>query len=212
MGHELFKLPSIQQEGGVEDCILYCGWHNMPPGSENPERPTPLISERLLEQWQIRMADEHRSLAWSQEFRRKRKEAERLRAEAAQRKAEAAAARQVWTFSFIQRSLCLYCCASKRPDVPTGDSLCTELTWKLHSPALINDTRESVPSFKPCQMTSTSSTPDGQLDMVQPDVLSFHKGTVISSCYRSKAQRDSLFMPEEVKSGDMAVPHSVAIL
>ena len=94
--HELFQRPSIDLNSGVEDCILYCGWHNMPPGSENPERPTPLISERLLESWQIRMADEHRSLGWSQEFRRKRKEAERQRAEAAQRKAEA---RQVWTCS-----------------------------------------------------------------------------------------------------------------
>ena len=90
----------------MEDCILYCDRHLIPEGCENPERPTPLISERLLGTWEVHMADEYRHLAWSQEFRRRRRqEAERQRAEAEQRKAEATAARQVRTCPYSATTL-----------------------------------------------------------------------------------------------------------
>lgn len=91
----------------MEDCILYCDRHFIPEGSENPERPTPLISERLLRAWEVHMANEHRHLAWSQEFRRRRQEAERQHAEAKRRRAEAADGRQVQSYLHSARTLAL---------------------------------------------------------------------------------------------------------
>ena len=62
----------------------------------NPEHDPVLISERLLEAWELRMADEHRGLTWSQELRREQQNlAERARIRDERKRAAAAAAKQV---------------------------------------------------------------------------------------------------------------------
>ena len=89
--YDLFQRPGIEKMGGVEDCIQYCQRHPIPDGFDNPQRVRPLISKALLTRWEAHMANEHKQLAWSQEYRRRAKdEQERKRAEA-----EIAAAQQV---------------------------------------------------------------------------------------------------------------------
>lgn len=89
--YDLFRRPGIEKMGGVEDCIQYCQRHPIPDGFDNPQRMRPLISKPLLTRWEAHMANEHKQITWSQEYRRRtREEQERKQAEA-----EIAAAQQV---------------------------------------------------------------------------------------------------------------------